>query len=139
MATTGIGIASVTHQIIISAATASTVRASLSTLNGLTRSINTNKKTPLRSAIQSRRLLEEACIKQGIFIKFDQIKVTNKLKNQITRKQIQLAQRDSNSHRVVLQSSPFHQQTPSMEMDNYPGHPLYGHVSFWHLFFLDLF
>ena len=84
IATTGIGIASVTHHMIISAPTARTIFASWLTLKGFTASIKIKSATPASNAIKSRRLLTGADIDKGIFVKFEQIKVTNKLKKQLT-------------------------------------------------------
>ena len=63
MATTGMGIASVTHHVIMSAATASTSFASCETANGLIDIINRNNAAPADKERRSRRLLIKADIK----------------------------------------------------------------------------
>jgi hypothetical protein len=54
-ATTGMGKASVIHQVIISAATASTLTAPGSTRKGLNNKIKINRNIPAAKAIQSTR------------------------------------------------------------------------------------
>jgi hypothetical protein len=63
IATTGIGIASETHQVIMSAATASTSFASCETLKGFMKSIKRKRITPASNENRWRRLLMIADIK----------------------------------------------------------------------------